>query len=299
MKKMNSEYLCKDVMRQDALRLSFDALAQETFGLSFERWFQNGFWQKTVRPYQPYTLFIGEHAAANISVNVMRVLLDGQIRIWVQLGTVMTTPEFRGHGFARRLMEEILRDWDGKCDTLMLFANQTVLDFYPKFGFERQAQCQFQRQISIREERSARKLSMDNSEGRKLLEHFYKKSNPFSRLQVTDNYALLMFYCSALFKDFIWLLPDEEAIVIAEQNGTDWTIYDIYCSAGKHQDMITLIQCVTGVGNWNVYFAFSPKDTNGLKITVVDDPDNALFVLKGTENPFAAESLIFPVISHT
>lgn len=295
----NCEYLCKDVMRRDIYRIPFDALAQETFGLSFENWYQDGFWEKTACPYQPYTLFIGGRAAANVSVSVMRVLLDGQMRTWVQLGTVMTAPEFRGQGFARLLLEEVLRDWDGRCDTLMLFANQTVLDFYPRFGFERQAQRQFERQISVERARSAEKLSMDSPADRELLEQFYRKKNPFSRLQVTDNYGLLMFCCGSFFKDFIWLLPDEEAVVIAEQDGKEWIIYDIYCSGGRDQDMMALIRQVTGAGSWNVRFAFAPKNTEGLKETEVDDPDNALFILRGTENPFAGEALIFPEISHT
>ena len=53
----------------------------------------------------------------------------------------MTRPGHRGRGLARRLMEEVLRDWSGRCDGMFLFANGTVLDFYPRFGFRRAAQA--------------------------------------------------------------------------------------------------------------------------------------------------------------
>ena len=48
--------------------------------------------------------------AANVSVNRMRCLLDGQERNYIQLGTVMTRQDCRGRGYSRLLMEEVLRE---------------------------------------------------------------------------------------------------------------------------------------------------------------------------------------------
>ncbi|WP_326717516.1 GNAT family N-acetyltransferase [Vagococcus jeotgali] len=55
----------------------------------------------------------------------------------LQLGTVMTKETYRDQGLSRRLIEEILKDYQGKVDMIFLFANETVLEFYPKFGFSR------------------------------------------------------------------------------------------------------------------------------------------------------------------
>lgn len=291
--------LCKDVMEQDARRCAFDALAKETFEISFEQWYQDGYWAKNPVPYQPYTLFDKERAAANISVNVLKVILDGRTRVWVQLGTVMTAPEYRGQGLARRLMEEVLNDWRGRCDAMLLFANRSVLDFYPKFGFERQPQQQFGTQISCKEKADAVKLDMDSPKDRALLERLYGKTNPFSRLQVADNYGLLMFYCSSFFKDFVYWLPGEDAVVIAEQERNRWTIYDVYCAEKSETDLMRILTKVTGAGDWKIHLAFSPKQSRGFEASVLDDPDNALFILKGKENPFRGEALLFPEISHT
>ena len=49
------------------------------------------------------------------------------------------------HSFVAGLSEhteEVLRDWTNQCDGMFLFANETVLDFYPKFGFRRETQYQ-------------------------------------------------------------------------------------------------------------------------------------------------------------
>ncbi|WP_165778752.1 hypothetical protein [Leptospira perolatii] len=35
------------------------------------------------------------------------------------------------------LMKDALSDYEGKVDLFFLFANESVLDFYPKFGFRK------------------------------------------------------------------------------------------------------------------------------------------------------------------
>ena len=49
----------------------------------------------------------------------------------------MTKETYRDQGLSRRLIEEILKDYQGKVDMIFLFTNETVLEFYPKFGFSR------------------------------------------------------------------------------------------------------------------------------------------------------------------
>ena len=41
----------KNYRNNDALRASFNRLAEKTFGLNFENWYQNGFWQDNYIPY--------------------------------------------------------------------------------------------------------------------------------------------------------------------------------------------------------------------------------------------------------
>ena len=42
--------LIKNYQNNSALRQSFNELAQKTFGLSFESWYQNGFWRNNYIP---------------------------------------------------------------------------------------------------------------------------------------------------------------------------------------------------------------------------------------------------------
>lgn len=122
----------KDIRNNEAVRASFNKLAADTFGLSFEQWYQDGYWTDL---YIPYVLLDGGRVIANVSVNIIDTQWKGQTRKYIQLGTVMTAPGYRKQGLSRFLLEEALSDWKGLCDAIYLFANDSVLDFYPKFGF--------------------------------------------------------------------------------------------------------------------------------------------------------------------
>ena len=88
--------LYKQVRELPEIRESFFRLAQKVFGLSFREWYEAGFWSER---YIPYTLAHNGRAAANVSVNRMQFSWQGRVRQYIQLGTVMTDPEYRGRGW--------------------------------------------------------------------------------------------------------------------------------------------------------------------------------------------------------
>ncbi len=126
--------IVRQIRDDAAMRGSFLRLAQQVFGLSFEEWYQNGYWTDR---YIPYAAVDSGRVAANASVNVMDFVRQGEPCRLVQIGTVMTDPAYRGRGLAGALLRRILSDWADACDGIYLFANSTVLDFYPRFGFAR------------------------------------------------------------------------------------------------------------------------------------------------------------------
>ncbi len=76
----------------------------------------------------------GERIVANVSVDRMRFWKDGMEKHYIQLATVMTEEAFRNRD-DRGLMEFVEADFGEQTDGMFLFANDTVLTFYPKFGF--------------------------------------------------------------------------------------------------------------------------------------------------------------------
>lgn len=298
----------KNVMQNATLRKAYNELAEKTFGLNFEPWYQSGYCGNT---HIPYTLFDGKKAVSNVSVNVMEIAWQGKVRHYIQLGTVLTDPAYGGQGLSRYLMEEVLRDWKDKSDAIFLFANQSVLEFYPRFGFERQTQYQWSMsmQAMTGEKESVgkgnketkkliiEKLDMKKPEHINLLKNCYEKGNPFSKLQTVNGFGLLMFYCSSFLKDCIYYIPEMDVVVIAELEDGVLYCLDIFCEAGKELNQI--LSTVAGEKINQVVFKFTPTEQKECKIQRIEDEDDVLFVLKGKENIFAEEKLLFPEIAHT
>lgn len=288
----------REVMENVRRRASFNDLAKKTFGLSFETWYRDGYWTEK---YMPYTLFDGDRAVSNVSINRMDVVYEGNTYLMYQLGTVMTDPEYRRQGYAARLIRRIQEEYLESCDTMFLFANKNVLDFYPKFGFEKRIQYGFRlncrNEAGRRDGKRERKLNMDQSSDRRLLETYYEKGNPFSVMQVIRNPELLMFYCTGPLRDCIRYIPEQDTVVIMEWENEIPVIYDIFCDPGKDPVQILLAACGEEAGR--AVLKFTPENTGITEWSEEDDPDDTLFILKNESGIWDRKPLLFPEISHT
>ncbi|MFH5837361.1 GNAT family N-acetyltransferase [Proteiniclasticum sp. C24MP] len=103
--------LVMNYKENEVLRRSFSALAMETFGINFEKWYAAGGWNGH---YVPCSFRHEDRIIANVSVNTMKLLVEGEIENAIQIGTVMTEPSFRGQGLAGRLMERVLEEYEEK-----------------------------------------------------------------------------------------------------------------------------------------------------------------------------------------
>ena len=136
--------LHKQIRENAPLRKSFDALAQKTFGISFEGWYRAGHWSDS---YIPYVLAEGDTVLANASVNVMDFLWCGQSR---RLYSDWHGHDGRNAPRPRAVAPADYCNFSGlkdRCDTVYLFANDSVLNFYPKFGFCKAQEYQYSMQL--------------------------------------------------------------------------------------------------------------------------------------------------------
>lgn len=286
-------YIFTNSMKEDnALRRSYNSLAEKTFGLSFEEFYQNGYWTDK---YIPYSLIDDGKVIANASVNILKSLYKGQEKRCIQIGTVMTDSDYRNQGLSRYLIERILSEWKETCDTMYLFANDSVLDFYPKFGFVKAVEYQCSSPITPTKGR-LRKLDMSLASDRELLKRYYSKSNPYSALAIKDNYELLMFYCTSSMKDCVYFLEDFDAVIIASNKNEILTCYDIF-SDGNHA-MIEMVSRAAESQIRTVVFGFTPAEHAAFHSRILEEEDTTLFVLKGKDNWFVNHQMMFPVLSH-
>lgn len=281
-----------DIRENEQIRKSFNLLARNTFGLDFEPWYQKGYWGSD---YIPYVLMDGAMVVSNVSVNIINTRWEGQVRRYIQLGTIMTSKEYRGRGLSRWLMKKVLDDWKDKCDAVYLFANDSVLDFYPKFGFIRASEYQCHKDIS-KMDKKARKLDMSKAQDRQLLLSAYKLSNPFSALPMEGNEGLLMFYCSQFMKENVYYIEQYEAVVIAEYDDESLLCYDVFC---QHKCTLDDILCALAEKTTRkAVLGFAPKQVDSYEITELHEEDTTLFILSGKENLFINNKLMFPLLSH-
>lgn len=289
----NTQYLYTDKVRdEENIRLSFDRLSQKTFGLSFEQFYQSGSWQDK---YIPHVLIHNGEVVCNVSVNIMEFDICGQRKKYIQLGTVMTDDRYRNQGLSRALMEIVMGKYKDECDAIYLFANDSVLDFYPKFNFIKAQE--YQRSLRIENVKTnCRKLNMDNADNIKVLSDMYAKGNSFSRFDMRENVGLVMFYCLQFMKESVYYCDELGVVVIADFDGDTMVCYDIY--GGKQQNIFDIIGAVAYEGVRKVCFGFSLKHTENMQESLHKEEDTTLFVLAGKDDVFKDNKLMFPILSH-
>lgn len=281
----------KDIRNNNILREEFMELAIKTFNLDFHNWWENGFWEDK---YIPYVMTDGRQVIANVSVNIMDMVQDGEPKRYIQLGTVMTAPEFRRQGFSRQLMEAVLDDWKDRCSGVYLFANDSVLEFYPRFGFKKAEEYQVSLDISPKPGRT-RRLDMSSPKDVQELFRYYKKGSPHSRFSMADNEGLLAFYCTGFLKGNVYILPEFDAAAVAERDGSSCICYDIF-SDGK-AELKDILEVLAVPETKRAVLGFTPKVPIG-KAELLEEEDTTLFILDGKGDLLQGGRMMFPLLSH-
>lgn len=294
----------KHYYEDEVLRSSFNRLAQETFGIDFEDWYQNGYWKEK---YIPYSVVQNGEVVANVSVNLMDMREKGTVRHLIQLGTVMTKKEYRKQGFIRMLMREIEADYDGKVDGMYLFANGSVLDFYPKFGYRRAAEYQYVKPIikagtadgetaqQKSGEAAIKQMPMRNKSEWDVLERAIKKSRYRGRFDMVGNTELIMFYVTKYMQDNVFYDERQDAWAIAETEDDELLLHGVFS-----EREVKLDELIDSFGRElkKAALGFTPADTAGYDCRRFQLEDTFLFVKGDAFADFEEKRFMFPLLSH-
>jgi hypothetical protein len=87
----------------EVLRKSFNELASTVFGISFECWYQKGYWTEK---YVPFSYIYDDKVVANVLVNKLDLIINDEKMRSLQIGTVMTHPSYRISLVKRKLIFE-------------------------------------------------------------------------------------------------------------------------------------------------------------------------------------------------
>ncbi|RQW18427.1 GNAT family N-acetyltransferase [Bacillus sp. C1-1] len=284
-----------DYREDEKRRNSFNQLAQTTFQIDFSKWFNKGYWNDKYVPYS----FMNNNGEiiANASIYKMNIVIDNRSYNAIQIGTVMTANRYRQKGLSKVLMNKIIDTLKDECDFFYLFANESVLDFYPKFGFSRVDESEYRlttnRSLRERTKNNVRKLSVDSDI--QLLEAMAKnRYQNKSKISVLHNDELLMFYFLVVFPESIYYIAELEAVVIMEHEEDTLHIFDIISC--KAQDIYTVLGNVLKEETKQVVFHFDPGNVEGLQVKKIPSDDDALFYLSNAT--IFDGHFKFPLTSH-
>jgi predicted N-acetyltransferase YhbS len=273
-----SNYTIYENYRDDeALRNRFFDFVEDVFqGADFRLWFQKGQWSDD---YIPFSIVKDDKIVSNVSITRMKILIDGQSVNGIQFGTVGTIPAFRKQGLSRSLMEYVLTRYECSSDIFFLFANESVLDFYTKFGFIKYSEAVFLSESNIpRSADSARKLDIHQEIDAILVQDFLR-----GRLVLTSVFGALDYgfitwwHILNVFSDNLYYVKDDNVIFIITQRETELHVWDAIFT--KPIDISAAIpKIIPRGGVESIHYHFPPDQLNFKYDRVKIDGATHLFV---------------------
>lgn len=284
--------LVSNPIKEAKTREEYFTLTKNVFGLDFSIWYNSGFWGDK---FVPYTLFDDDKAVASVGVSISEIEWNGHIGRYAQLSTVMTEPAYRGRGVNQWLLKLAISEWKEKSDCVYLYANDSVVDYYPKFGFKELTEYRYKKEI-CNKNGHIRKLDLTLKSDLELLVQRYSYSNPYSMLSMKNNPELMMFHCLTFLKNHIYYIEQYDAVVIATFDEDEILCYDIFTNKRCHMDDV--LGVFVEKGKQTVVFGFTPISMEGYSIEAVREKNYHVFVLKDNEKLFECNKISLPLLSH-
>ena len=288
----------KEVRRDPHLREGFMQIARETFGIDFHPWLEQGYWGDA---FVPYVLTYQGQVVASVCVNLIFGRITSQNmgrepsprKLFVQLGGVITAKEHRGRGLSRWLIEKVLEEWREKADGIYLYANDSVLDFYPKFGFVKEQEFQAS-VVALGPAQPMRKIDLTSEEDLTQLKHCYEQGNPYAAFQV-EYFNLMMFYLLGPYKDCVYYVPEQQTLLIAKQEAGAWHCFEILGSSTL--PLPQLLGVLNPDQPTRLELGFQAQSSLDFSVQPLHEEDTTFFVLEGKERPFTSGFGRMPVLS--
>jgi hypothetical protein len=208
----------------------------------------------------------------------MQILINGEPKRCIQLGTVGTIPGYRNQGLSRYLMENVINSYDLKSDIMFLFANEAVLDFYPKFGFDRYEEFLFRTRVIPDSNFSARKLNLRKKSDRDIINRYLSNRHPLTTIFGALDYSFITYWhLINIFPENLLLLDDEGIILITSEEQNELHIWDVIYT--KPFDLVSAVSKI--IKNQNIksiIYHFPPDQLSYEYDDIITDNDSYLFV---------------------
>lgn len=297
------------VKDNDKLRESFNKLTQKTFCFNFKDWYDAGHWGDLYIPHVLLDLD-GENVISNVSVNIMEFDICGEHKKYLQIGTVMTDNQYRNQGLNAWIMNQILKEYEGQVDGIYLFGNDSVLNYYPKFGFQPSKEYEYYmsyedksdifpyilEQVDITQnEQSERLYSFINQYSDDSNKQENKKQNQNDAMYMSKNLNLYQFWLAMDYGKQIYYLLETNTYVIAHVENETLYVHQIY---GREQvDIQRLAKSFTQPIK-EIILEYTPVHKDQYQVREFKEEDCTLFIIGEDLKRIEQDKMRFAILSH-
>jgi GNAT superfamily N-acetyltransferase len=262
-------------------------------GLDFGPWHRRHGWTPA---YEVHAFADGGELIAGVGVMRATAVVTGREHRGAQLGAVGVVPEARGRGLMRALLEHVLARLEREVELFHLYANETVLDFYQRFGFRRVEETDFELAVALTPgPNPAPRLDLDDAAPRAAwLEACARALPPTERFGMRGYGAAALWHASVLHPGAVRVLAGEEAYAVTVQRGDTLHLLDL--AAPRRFDLLSVLPALLEAPIARVRFGFCPECwcPAARPTGAHDDP---LFVRTALALP--AEAVLLPALSQT
>lgn len=264
----------------------WNALVATVF-LDFSFWLDQNLWDTR---YESYSIVENGTFLSNINVFKTDIVWDGERVSALSLGAVCTHPLHRGKGYSRRLMEHILDRYPNT--PMYLSANDSVLDFYPKFGF--QPAYEKLPVIEAVLDHPAQAVHLPYTDP-KIWAYVHGRVNFSAALDCTNTDTITMFDVRQDGLDqCIYELPDIQTMIVARQNGETLRLIGVF--ALRPVTWAQIAPRLPFAGVRRVEFGFMP-DALGVVPHAMEACEGEMIFVRGTACDVSGRK--FPDLSWT
>ena len=267
--------LCSDPGQHPAFFQFVDRVFRGARTEPWTAWRDRGGWTDG---YEVFAIVDDGRIVSTIGRSRMHMVIEGQGRAGYQLGAVATLPPYRRQGLARQLMNWVIGELTEPDQPIILFANASVLDFYPRFGFKRIPQRRsFTRAALQPSGAQAPRCDLSDASDRSRLATLCAATPPTrGHLTARDYYWLALWNLSCGSAAVSWI-PEFKAAIATTVEDERLVVHDVF--AAQPFDLRLVVPTLITQPIAELEFLFDPGDfCPAASRAAFDDAASPLFV---------------------
>jgi len=217
--------------------------------LDFQFWYDLNLWDDK---YESYAIAERDEIVSNICVFKTQLVFNQKQHLALSIGAVATKKEYRGKGYSKVLMDHIISKYEGI--PMYLSANDSVVDFYPKFGFTRTYEKLPILECKINNSIEPQRLQYNDI---KVCNYILNRKNFSQKLDCLNTFSVNVFHIHwGYLRECIYEIPEMDTMIIAKRKGTTLKLIGVFSL--RDLKFIELLQFLPFSNINKIEFGFMP-----------------------------------------